>query len=308
MPRWRRARSKWHERALRILVAALTAFLSWCSRLPLRVRTTRRSRSRCCPTSRSRRLRSRASATARRPRPRTRRATASPASSPASPTTLPPAGGPVRAGVEHHDLRAVRVRRPALAHLRPRLWPGRDAEPGRRHRHRAQQLARCKHPIALTALTGSVTEVAFEPTFLDTFDPVVERVSTALHEQPVRVLDPGRPRPAGSVDHLHGPASALRHHRRRHRLGALRGHPGDRPVPLAARRRATPPTTRSPPRSGRPSDASTATRHGTDPGGRRRLAGARVDPLPRPGSPAPWAARTARRPRSTGPTCSRPRR
>ena len=37
-------------------------------------------------------------------------------------------------------------------------------------------------PVALTALTGSVTQVAFHPTFLDTFDPVVERVSTALHE------------------------------------------------------------------------------------------------------------------------------
>ena len=34
----------------------------------------------------------------------------------------------------------------------------------------------------MTALTGSLTEVAFHPTFLDSFDPVVERVSTALHE------------------------------------------------------------------------------------------------------------------------------
>ncbi|RHW25843.1 hypothetical protein D0Z08_17560 [Nocardioides immobilis] len=37
-------------------------------------------------------------------------------------------------------------------------------------------------PIAMAALTGSVTQVAFNPTFLDAFDPVVERVSTALHE------------------------------------------------------------------------------------------------------------------------------
>ena len=36
-------------------------------------------------------------------------------------------------------------------------------------------------PIALTALTGSVTEVAFQPTFLGAFDPVIERVSRALH-------------------------------------------------------------------------------------------------------------------------------
>lgn len=36
--------------------------------------------------------------------------------------------------------------------------------------------------LALTALTGSVTEVAFNPTFLDVFDPVITRVSTALHD------------------------------------------------------------------------------------------------------------------------------
>lgn len=36
--------------------------------------------------------------------------------------------------------------------------------------------------LALTALTGSVTEVAFNPTFLNVFDPVITRVSTALHE------------------------------------------------------------------------------------------------------------------------------
>ncbi|TCJ31057.1 hypothetical protein [Nocardioides jejuensis] len=37
-------------------------------------------------------------------------------------------------------------------------------------------------PLALTALTGSVTEVAFNPTFLNVFDPVIIRVSDALHE------------------------------------------------------------------------------------------------------------------------------
>lgn len=36
--------------------------------------------------------------------------------------------------------------------------------------------------LALTALTGSVTEVAFNPTFLNVFDPVITRVSSALHE------------------------------------------------------------------------------------------------------------------------------
>lgn len=37
-------------------------------------------------------------------------------------------------------------------------------------------------PIALTALTGSLTEAAFHPTFLGAFDPIVERVSSSLHE------------------------------------------------------------------------------------------------------------------------------
>lgn len=37
-------------------------------------------------------------------------------------------------------------------------------------------------PIALTALTGSVTEAAFEPDFLGGFDGAVEGISSALHE------------------------------------------------------------------------------------------------------------------------------
>jgi hypothetical protein len=37
-------------------------------------------------------------------------------------------------------------------------------------------------PIALTALTASLTRVAFEPTFLGSFDAVTARVSTALHD------------------------------------------------------------------------------------------------------------------------------
>lgn len=37
-------------------------------------------------------------------------------------------------------------------------------------------------PLALTALTGSVTQVAFEPDFLGAFDGAVESVSSALHE------------------------------------------------------------------------------------------------------------------------------
>jgi hypothetical protein len=37
-------------------------------------------------------------------------------------------------------------------------------------------------PIALTALTGSVTQVAFAPDFLGGFDGAVEDVSTALHQ------------------------------------------------------------------------------------------------------------------------------
>jgi hypothetical protein len=37
-------------------------------------------------------------------------------------------------------------------------------------------------PLALTALTGSVTQVAFQPTFLGSFDNVVSRVSSGLHD------------------------------------------------------------------------------------------------------------------------------
>ncbi|GAB3785521.1 hypothetical protein GCM10027601_21130 [Nocardioides ungokensis] len=37
-------------------------------------------------------------------------------------------------------------------------------------------------PIALTALTGSLTQTAFQPTFLSSFDGVVTHVSTALHD------------------------------------------------------------------------------------------------------------------------------
>lgn len=36
-------------------------------------------------------------------------------------------------------------------------------------------------PIAFTALVSSLTEVAFKPTFLNVFDPVISRVSGALH-------------------------------------------------------------------------------------------------------------------------------
>ena len=37
-------------------------------------------------------------------------------------------------------------------------------------------------PIALTALTASITEVAFTPTFLNIFDPTIRSVSNALYE------------------------------------------------------------------------------------------------------------------------------
>jgi hypothetical protein len=36
-------------------------------------------------------------------------------------------------------------------------------------------------PLAVSAATGSLTKVAFHPTFLQTFNPVVEKVSTTLH-------------------------------------------------------------------------------------------------------------------------------
>jgi hypothetical protein len=37
-------------------------------------------------------------------------------------------------------------------------------------------------PVSLTAMTSSITEVAFAPTFLDVFDPTIRRVSDALYE------------------------------------------------------------------------------------------------------------------------------
>src|SRR5512144_2418140 len=37
-------------------------------------------------------------------------------------------------------------------------------------------------PIALTALTSSITEVAFAPTFLNVFDPTIRHVSNALYK------------------------------------------------------------------------------------------------------------------------------
>lgn len=37
-------------------------------------------------------------------------------------------------------------------------------------------------PISMTALTASITEVAFEPTFLRVFDPAITRVSQVLHD------------------------------------------------------------------------------------------------------------------------------
>lgn len=37
-------------------------------------------------------------------------------------------------------------------------------------------------PVAFASLTASVTDVAFHPTFLDVFDPMLTRVSTALHD------------------------------------------------------------------------------------------------------------------------------
>ena len=37
-------------------------------------------------------------------------------------------------------------------------------------------------PISFTALTASITEVAFAPKFLDVFDPAIARISTSLHE------------------------------------------------------------------------------------------------------------------------------
>ncbi|MGH3357017.1 MAG: hypothetical protein ACRDOJ_14055, partial [Nocardioidaceae bacterium] len=45
-------------------------------------------------------------------------------------------------------------------------------------------------PISLAALTSSVTEVAFEPTFLNVFDPMISNVSSVLYE---RLFSPWSP-------------------------------------------------------------------------------------------------------------------
>ena len=66
-------------------------------------------------------------------------------------------------------------------------------------------------PIALTALTGSLTQVAFHPTFLDSFDPVIERVSTALHDSLFASWIPAVLAVLGAADHLQGPQRVAGH-------------------------------------------------------------------------------------------------
>ncbi len=97
------------------------------------------------------------------------------------PDKLPPAGDPFAAGstttiYEQYGYAGLRWRTYDLG-CGPDAMRNPDAVIGTAVSNWVMQA-----PIALTALTGSLTEVAFHPTFLDTFNPVVERVSTALHD------------------------------------------------------------------------------------------------------------------------------
>ena len=97
------------------------------------------------------------------------------------PDKLPPAGDPFAAGssttiYEQYGYASLRWRTYDLG-CGPDAMRNPDAVIGTAVSNWVMQA-----PIALTALTGSLTEVAFHPTFLDTFNPVVERVSTALHD------------------------------------------------------------------------------------------------------------------------------
>ncbi len=90
-------------------------------------------------------------------------------------------------------------------------------------------------PIALTALTGSLTEVAFHPTFLDTFNPVVERVSTALHDNLFASWIPVVLTLLGGSIIFTGTAQRVRLDGCGRGLGAAGDHRRDRAVPVADR-------------------------------------------------------------------------
>ena len=97
------------------------------------------------------------------------------------PDRLPPPGDPFKAGsgttiYEQYGYAGLRWRTYDLG-CGPDAVRNPDAVVGTAVSNWVMQI-----PIALTALTGSLTQVAFKPTFLDSFDPAVEQVSTALHD------------------------------------------------------------------------------------------------------------------------------
>ena len=91
-------------------------------------------------------------------------------------------------------------------------------------------------PIALTALTGSLTQVAFEPTFLGVFNPVDRAGVVLAAREPVRILGAGGDRSVGPDDPVQGAPFRVGHDGGRDRLGADRGDPGHRAVPVAVGR------------------------------------------------------------------------
>lgn len=98
-----------------------------------------------------------------------------------APEPLPPAGDPFVPGAkttiyEQYGYAGLRWRTYDLG-CGPDAMRNPDAVIGTSVGNWIMQL-----PIALSAMTGSVTEVAFAPSFLDTFNPVIEQVSSALHD------------------------------------------------------------------------------------------------------------------------------
>ena len=175
-------------------------------------------------------LRCRASATARTRRLRSHRATASRASSPGSRTRCRPQAirsrrGPSTTIYEQYGYAGLRWRTYDLG-CGPDAMRSPDAVIGTAVSNWIMQA-----PVALTALTGALTGVAFRPTFLDTFDPVVERVSSSLHENLFASWIPVVLVLLGFIDHLHGPAEGLCLDGRRRRLGTDRGDPCDGSLP-----------------------------------------------------------------------------
>ena len=174
---------------------------------------------------------------------------------------------PFATGSSDHDLRAVRLRRPALAHLRPRLRPGRGAHPdaviGTALSNWIMQ--RCRLAVAaLTALESP--RWRFNPTFLDRLRPGDRADLHRPARQPVRILDPGgHRRYSACASCFKARRSSLATTAAADRLGADGDPDHDRALPVACSRRDTSPTTPSPAPSASVVPSSTAAEREVDP-------------------------------------------